>query len=123
MRSNRKLDCVHGDCAGLSVQIGECYPLHGRTARQVAHITPKRRRFALNTRVRQRSRAKRTFFECVMRDFPKFESAMLILTRRVLHSQPVDFIEEGELAASSCSVGQCRQKRSPLVRPRRRYLS
>jgi hypothetical protein len=44
MRSNRKLDCVHEDRAGLSVQIGECYPLHGRTARQVAHITAIRRR-------------------------------------------------------------------------------
>jgi hypothetical protein len=42
MRPNRELGCVHEDRAGPSFQNGECYPLHGRTARQVAHITAKR---------------------------------------------------------------------------------
>jgi hypothetical protein len=46
MCSNRKLGCVHEDRAGPSFEIGECYPLHGRTARQVAHITAKRGRSA-----------------------------------------------------------------------------
>ena len=41
MRSNRKLGWVHEDRGGPSFQSGECYPLHGRTARQVAHTTAK----------------------------------------------------------------------------------
>jgi hypothetical protein len=38
VRSNRKLGCLHEDRGGPSFQIGKCYPLRGRTARQVTHI-------------------------------------------------------------------------------------
>jgi hypothetical protein len=68
MRSNRKLGCINEDRAIPSFEIGECYPLHGRTARQVAHITAKRRRSAF-PRPAAALREQKSCVGVVLRDF------------------------------------------------------